>query len=96
MRGGFILLSPELDFYIFLAGGLGAFIRLLVDNGSISLPKKIDGGYALGFISSVLIGGFVGCVVDGSLLTAAMGGYIGSSVLQSIIPSYGKKSEIEI
>jgi hypothetical protein len=71
---------------IFLAGAVGAFIRLCFDDGKILLPRRVTDGVALGFFSSVLIGGFVGLVVDGSLLTAAMAGFVGHTILEKLLP----------
>jgi len=71
---------------IFAAGAIGALVRELVDDNKIILPFKVTDGFALGFVGSMAIGGFIGLVVDGSPITAAMGGYVGASVLERIMP----------
>jgi len=71
--------------YLFIAGALGAFIKDIVEDGSIVLPKKVDGKYALGFIGSMLIGGFVGWAIDGSVLVAALSGFTGLSAIENLI-----------
>ena len=76
---------------IYGAGALGALVRQLVDDNAIILPCKVTGGLALGFIGSMVVGGFVGMVVDGSLLTAAMAGFVGASVLERVIPNFSTK-----
>jgi len=71
--------------YLFLAGAFGALIKDIVVDGKIELPKKIDAAIALGFIGGVLVGGFIGWVVDGSLITAALAGFTGTSVIENLI-----------
>lgn len=73
-------------FVIFGAGAVGALVRQLVDRNALILPCRISGGFALGFIGSMLVGGFVGWVVDGSPLGAGMGGFVGASILEKFIP----------
>jgi len=72
---------------IFTAGAFGALIKEIMDDGALQIPFKKDGKLYLGFIGSMIIGGFVGWVKDGSLLTAAMAGFIGFSVISSLITS---------
>jgi len=76
---------------LFGAGAIGSLVRILVDKGTLSLPCRVSGGLALGFVGSVIVGGFVGCVVDGGVVTAAMGGYVGASVLEHLLPESSVK-----
>jgi uncharacterized membrane protein len=79
---------------LFLMGACGALVKDLFNDGCIELPKKIDGKYSLGFLSSIIIGAFAGYIIDGSLVTAFMGGFMGSSVITSLIPkTYVFKSD---
>jgi len=73
-------------YFLFLSGSIGSLVRLLVESNSIILPKRITGGLAMGFIGSMLIGGFAGIVIDGSLLTAGLAGYVGASVIEGLLP----------
>ena len=71
--------------YLFLVGAIGAFIKDVVEDNSIELPKKLDGKWFLGFIGGMLVGGFVGWAVDQSLLIAALSGYTGKSVIENLL-----------
>jgi len=70
---------------IFCAGALGAFVADVIKDNSIELPKKIDGKMCLGFLGGIIIGGFAGLAIDGSFLTAFMGGYMGKEVILSLV-----------
>lgn len=69
---------------IFLAGFAGAFISDILKDNCIELPKKLDGKFYLGSIGGFLIGGFAGLAIDGSILTAFMGGFMGKNVIQNL------------
>jgi hypothetical protein len=69
---------------LFVAGAFGAFIKDILQDGCIELPKKIDSKFSLGFLSSMAIGAFAGYFIDGSFLTAFMGGMSGSLVLTNL------------
>lgn len=71
---------------LFLAGAFGALIKEIVVDNTLQLPKKIDGVLCLGFLGSLVIGAFVGWAIDGSLITAALAGFAGFSVLEKLIP----------
>lgn len=72
-------------FLLFLAGAFGALVKDVVVDGKLELPKKEDGYIILGFLASVLIGGFVGWAIDGSYLTAGMAGFVGLSAIQNLL-----------
>lgn len=76
--------------YHFLSGAFGGFVGMLGSTGGwIPLPciKKRDGrcGLDFGFLSPVVIGGFVGWTVDHHIMYAGLGGYIGVKALDAII-----------
>lgn len=73
-------------YLLFVAGGVGALIKEILADNCIQLPRIQNGLLDLGFIGAVAIGGFVGYVVDGSYLTAIMGGFVGFSAIQNLIP----------
>jgi len=75
-----------------LAGALGSLIKDILADGSIQLPKVVDGKVVLGFIGGMLVGAFVGVIVDGSFLTALMGGFVGISVISNLIPQNGQSN----
>ena len=76
---------------LFAAGIVGALSReLLLKDGCLSLwyvEKKKSGARTmhLGFVSSLLIGGFIGVLVDQSFFTAFTWALCGPYVFESII-----------
>ena len=74
--------------FIFLAGALGAFIADILNDNCLELPKKIDGTLFLGFCGGMLIGGFAGLAIDGSLTTAFMGGFVGKEIIKKLMTKY--------
>jgi len=70
---------------LFLAGMAGAVIKELLNDNALELPKKIDGKLCLGSLGGFIVGGVAGYLIDGSPLTAFLGGYSGTGVLTSLI-----------
>lgn len=84
------------EFLMFFgAGALGSLVKDIVQDGKLQLPFCNDGYVVLGFIGGLVIGGFVGYAVDHSLLSAAMAGYVGTSALTSLLPSFAKPKTTE-
>ncbi len=76
-----------------LGGAIGALAKdCLVDN-ALELPFRRDGKLFLGFIGAAIVGAFIGYVVDGSFLTAMLGGYSGKSVVEQLLTNGIKKKE---
>ncbi len=76
---------------LLIAGGLGALAKDCVQDNKIQLPFLKDGYFDLGFIGAMFVGAFVGFVVDHDPLSAALGGYVGISLLDNVLPP--KKSD---
>ena len=72
--------------YFFVAGAIGALISDILKDNSLELPKRIDGKLTLGFVGSMVIGGIAGYYIDGSIVTAFMGGFVGKAVIVSFVP----------
>lgn len=70
---------------LFTAGAAGALIKEILDDGALQIPFRKDGKLYLGFLSSIIIGGFVGYVKDGGIMSAMMGGFIGFSIIGNLI-----------
>jgi hypothetical protein len=70
---------------LFLAGGVGAFIKEILEDNCIVLPSVKNGILNLGFFGGLVIGAFAGYAIDGSYLTAAMGGFSGTAVIQALV-----------
>lgn len=77
--------TMEQEVLIILASAFGAIVKDLVKDGKLVLPKVQNGELWLGFLSGVIIGIFAGLLVDGRPITAAMGGYFGSSVVERLM-----------
>lgn len=69
-----------------IAGGVGALVKEIVEDNSLKLPNFKDGNFQMGFLGSLVIGVFVGYVIDGGILEAALAGFTGFSVIQSLLP----------
>jgi uncharacterized membrane protein YeaQ/YmgE (transglycosylase-associated protein family) len=66
-------------------GAIGAFVRLIIKPDCfLEMPYMKNHKFFLGFIGAVLIGGAVGYLIDGSLITAFFAGYTGSSVIDKL------------
>ena len=70
---------------IFLAGAVGALVADVLKDNALVLPKKIDGTIFLGCFGGFIVGGFAGLVIDGSPLTAFMGGFMGKEVITRLV-----------
>ena len=82
------------EFLIVAGGGLlGALVKDALKDGYFQLPYVKAGKLFLGFIGAGLIGAFVGIVVDGSFITACLGGYVGISVITNLLPSQKRETE---
>jgi len=71
--------------YLVLAGAIGAFIKDILEDNTLVLPKKIDGKWSLGFLGGICIGGFVGYVADQNPLTALLAGFAGMSAIKNLL-----------
>lgn len=70
-----------------LAGMIGALVKDTLKDGCLQLPSVKDGKLFLGFLGGAFIGAFIGACVDGNVITAALAGYTGSSVLTKLLLS---------
>lgn len=70
---------------LLLAGAAGAIIKDILTDNALELPKIIGGKICLGGIGGAILGAVAGYSVDGSLVTAFMGGYAGSSIIQGLV-----------
>lgn len=70
---------------MFLAGAAGALCKEIIIDNKLTLPKKVNGELCLGFIGSIIIGGFAGYLIDHNPAMAFMSGYTGFSVIANFI-----------
>ena len=76
---------PDTFLYLFGAGLLGALIKDITQDNVLTLPKITEGKIILGSLGGAIVGGFVGYLVDHSVITAFMSGYAGTAMLTSLI-----------
>jgi hypothetical protein len=69
---------------LLIAGAFGYLVKDLVDDGAIDLPKLTDGRLYLGCIAGMLIGAFIGWVVDQDPVTAGLAGFTGISIIEKL------------
>ena len=68
-----------------IAGGLGGIFKSIVEgHGVLMLPYTKDNKLYLGVLSSVLVGGAIGIIVDHSPVSALLGGYAGIHLLENL------------
>lgn len=73
---------------IFGAGAVGALISDIIQDNCLVMPSFKDEKLFLGCIGGILIGGVAGYLIDGSMVTAFMGGFVGKSIIISLIKNY--------
>ena len=80
---------------LFLAGGIGALLRDIIEDNKLKLPNLRDGELTLGFIGSVFIGAVAGMVIDDNPITAGLAGYAGMSAIKNFISKKNLAIEAE-
>lgn len=85
MWNNFVTFFESVPALIFSAGALGAISADIIKDNKIELPKIIDNNLQMGFIGGMIAGGIAGYIIDGSPLTAFMGGYVGKEIIGKIL-----------
>lgn len=75
----------EISWLLFLCGALGAFVKDIVHDNCLHLPKFKEGRLYLGFLGGGVVGGFVGFLVDHSYVTAMLAGYAGKNIIEQLL-----------
>ncbi len=75
-----------LAFQFAVAGSIGALVREIVRGNGLSLPRVSENVFYLGFMSGMIIGAFVGMLVDNNFLTSLLSGYVGTSAINHLLP----------
>lgn len=83
MHLSILQLNDALKFGI--AGAIGGLCKEIIDDGAIQLPKIADGKLFLGGLTTILLGGIVGYIIDHSIISAFSAGYVGWSILDGIM-----------
>lgn len=81
-----MVLNPDWPILI-LAGVAGAFVKDTLKDNKLAIPHVKDGFLYLGFVGGMVLGAFAGYVVDNDPVTAFLGGYAGSQIIQSLVSS---------
>ena len=77
----------ETSMVLLAAGAFGALVRTIVRHNQLVLPSFSSGVVSLGFIGGMVVGAFVGLMVDHSPLTALLSGYVGTSAISHLLPA---------
>lgn len=72
--------------YCSLAGAVGALVKDVVVDNKIQLPEKPNGQILLGSVGGMIIGAFVGYVIDQSILMALLSGFVGLTAIENLLP----------
>jgi ABC-type xylose transport system permease subunit len=81
---------------LFICGAFGAIIKDILKDNKISIPFVKGKQIYLGCVGGIIIGGFAGYFVDNDPVTAFLGGYAGSQIIQGLVISTAKtKAEKE-
>jgi len=73
---------------LFLAGATGALISDIIQDNCLVMPSFKDKTLYLGCFGGIAIGSLAGYIIDGSMITAFMGGYVGKSIITSLISKF--------
>lgn len=76
-----------------LGGAVGSLAKDCLLDGVLLLPSYHNGKLYLGFIGGMVVGAFVGMVIDGTFTTAMLAGYAGSSIIQNLVTRRVKAEE---
>lgn len=79
-----MVLNPE--WAILIACGMGgAIVKDILKDNKVQLPKIKNGSLYLGCIGGIILGAIAGYLVDNDPVTAFLGGYAGSQILQGLV-----------
>jgi len=81
---------------LFLAGMAGGLIADIVQDNCINLPTKLGHVLNLGSLGGLLIGGIAGVIIDGSYLTAFMGGFMGKEIIVRLVANVEHMRRLEV
>lgn len=72
---------------LIICGAFGALTKDLLKDNKIAIPYIKKGNLYLGCIGGMILGAVAGYLVDNDPVTAFLGGYAGSQVIQSLVSS---------
>lgn len=80
---------------LFVMGGLGALVKDILKDNKLVLPKKKRGSIYLGCIGGIIIGSLVGYMVDNDPVTAFLGGFGGTQIIENLVVNGRKRTKIK-
>lgn len=80
---------------LMLCGASGALVKDILKDNKISVPSIKNGFLYLGCIGGIILGAFAGYLVDNDPVTAFLGGYAGSQIIQSLVSSKSVPSKVD-
>jgi len=80
---------------LLVSGAVGALVKDILKDNKISVPCIKNGFLYLGCIGGMILGAFAGYFVDNDPVTAFLGGYAGSQVIQSLVSSSSVPSKVD-
>ena len=70
-----------------MCGAGGAIVKDILKDNKVILPKINNGSLYLGCVGGIILGAIAGYLVDNDPVTAFLGGYAGSQILQGLVNS---------
>jgi len=78
---------------LFVMGALGALTKDILKDNKLELPKAKDGALYLGCLGGIIIGALVGYMVDNDPITAFLGGFGGTQIIENLVINGRKRVE---
>jgi len=76
-------------------GAVGALTKDILKDNKLVLPKMKKGSLYLGCIGGIIIGALAGYLVDNDPITAFLGGFGGTQIIENLVISGKKRVEKE-
>lgn len=75
----------EIIYQLLGVGALGAFIKIVIEDGGLILPELKAGKLFFGGIGGLIVGAVAGVLADHDPITAFAAGYAGTSLIQGLM-----------
>ena len=79
------MLSTADIIILLIFGALGALTKDILKDNKLVLPKKKKGTIYLGCIGGLIIGAMAGYMVDNDPVTAFLGGFGGTQIIENLV-----------
>jgi hypothetical protein len=78
---------------ILIAGAVGALVSDILQDNCLIMPEIKSGKIYLGFFGGLVIGAIAGYLIDGSAVTAFMGGFTGKAIVIALLKKFELTSQ---